>query len=159
MSDHPIVLTRGNKNRCLQIKPKTYTQQHFHKGLFEARQRSLSLSDCSSSVQQLEHESNLNTLQPSPLQNTYVGQNNTTEKQMGARTNQEWQRDRVPKSKRKRNESPTESKTLQSANKRTNYSVPVHNRFEILNDDGPIIENKNKEYTPKPEPIFVVWLM
>ncbi|GBP50340.1 Nucleic-acid-binding protein from transposon X-element [Eumeta japonica] len=134
-------LAEGDQTSCKRSTPslgrRLTNPTRSDSGLFEARQRSLSLSDCSSSVLQLEHERNLITLQPSPLQNeatnpadTYVGQNNTIEKQMGARTNQEWQRDRVPK-------------------------IPVHNRFEILNDDGPIIENKNKEYTPKPEPIFV----
>lgn len=119
---------------------KTYTQQLFHKGIFQTRPRSSSFSG---------HPSNY-------LQSDDATVCNQTVKVVNSenQSNSEWQRDIVPNKKRKRQDSPTESANKQDK-RHVNYKVPVHNQFEILSDEEPVTVKENKEYLPRPEPIFI----
>lgn len=150
-----------------QKTQKIYTQQLFHKGLLETRPRSLSFSGGISSDKQLEiqdgNESIVHPTQPSQKLNndstTTLASQQDSEKQIDESSNQTWQRDKVPSNKRKRHDSPTENQTERTSTKRTNYTVPVHNKFDILSDEVPAIANEHKEYIPKPEPIFVTGIV
>ena len=143
-----------------QTQKTHLTQQVFHKALFETRQRSSSFSGCSGSTMPLEtpesgpKKTKSGSKQYETTEKANTSENLTLQKQPGDDDNQTWQQDHVPHGKRKRHESPTNS-NKQSIAKRTNFSVPVHNKFDILSIDDQTGENRNKEYIPKPEPIFV----
>lgn len=65
-----------------------------------------------------------------------------------------WQSDKISKQKRKRNEaSPTTNTEKRNKTSKTQYTVPVQNRYQILDDA--VQDTPTKQIIrPKPEPIF-----
>lgn len=70
----------------------------------------------------------------------------------------EWQVDRVPQNSQKRKDiSPIDSGKQKLVKNVSKYGIPTQNRFDILqNEDTDQIE---KEYIPKPEPIFITGVL
>lgn len=152
---------------------KTYTQQLLHRGLLDVRPRSQSFSGCTSSDTQPDKPglsgSNVNISQPSQLTNetdtssiTLTSQQDLSKQQKQQKdehSNRDWQRDKVPNKKRKRQDSPPESQSKHATAKQVSYTVPVQNKFDILSDEDHINLKESKEYIPKPEPIFVTGIV
>lgn len=97
-------------------------------------------------------ENQQSTLQDRPNNQAKKADQTCSPLKENAQNSNQWQLDRLPPAKRKRQESPTGQ---QSANKGINPLVPTQNRFDILNDENNETENNKKEYVPKPEPIFI----
>lgn len=138
-----------------QTQKTNLTQQVFHKGLFETRPRSSSFSGCTSSSKPLQGPE----WNPNTQTNTIPCQRKSPVKETVERGNQNWQQDHVPYGKRKRPLSPREMSNKLSITKHTNFSIPTHNKFDILSTDDLKTDDKNKEYVPKPEPIFVTGII
>lgn len=131
---------------------KNYTQQLLNKELFQGRPRSLSFSGCSSNVAQPQHVESPGEL-PRSSGSTENQLDNHPQQQKDEQPSNQWQQDRVPNKKRKLHGSPTESASKKTNLHQVNYKVPVQNQFDVLSEEVP--ETTNKEYIPKPEPIFV----
>ncbi|CAG4974695.1 unnamed protein product [Colias eurytheme] len=73
----------------------------------------------------------------------------------------DWQRDQIPTKRNKRKEtSPIQNDTNKKLKNTSVFAVPTQNSFEILNEDTSEDNKKEeKEYIPKPEPIFVTGVL
>ncbi|PZC81846.1 hypothetical protein B5X24_HaOG211859 [Helicoverpa armigera] len=72
-----------------------------------------------------------------------------------------WQNDRIPNRSNKRKQtSPILNDTQKKLKNTTNFAIPTSNTFEILNEDTTKeAERMEKEYIPKPEPIFATGVL
>lgn len=118
-------------------------QQQFHKSMF-IRNRSNSLPSVAATKTSDKQNQN-NELE---LKNNEKNPSNT------------WQNDEVPLKRQKRKEtSPICSENTKKLKNTPMFAVSTHNKFDILNSEETEDPVSVKEYTPKPEPIFVTGVM
>lgn len=71
-----------------------------------------------------------------------------------------WQNDKVPAKRQKRKEtSPIHRDNTKKSKNASTFTVPTHNKFDLLNSDETEELTTAAKYVPKPEPIFVTGVL
>lgn len=145
--------------------PKNTTnivQQIFHPSMFE-RARSNSLGALPKEIQKpIEKPKQPMERHPQkPLKPQQSVENETALSNPDDTQKEVWKNDRIPNRSNKRKQtSPILNDTQKKLKNTTNFAIPTSNTFEILNEDTTKeAERMEKEYIPKPEPIFATGVL
>lgn len=140
------------------MNPNVMVQQTFHKSMF-LRNRSYSTSSLPVPPVLLDPEPSSPTTEQNELETeTQHLTSNNDQEQLD---NNEWQRDRIPARRNKRKEtSPIDGDSHKKLKNTPTFNIPIHNSFETLdNEQTEDTKKPEKEYVPKPEPIFVTGVL